>query len=89
MEKAVEARQLLLAFEHIQSHGDKEGDEYHLNNIVATSGVDGYDITMTDGQCTVTVNFHNTVHTDGPSTVVLDQFIERLYKLAGKAKADT
>ncbi len=82
METNLDAQRLLLAFNHIQQHGEHENGGYQLNNLEARSDFDGYNATITDGKNTVTVSFHNLITTDSKNDFELESFIQRLYKLA-------
>ncbi len=82
MHDKLSARDLLLAFNCLREEGEQRGDSYYLNVLHGDAGHDGYTVTLSDGTVTATVGFHNSVQVDAPNHQALEQFIERVEKLA-------
>lgn len=81
MSEKLKARDLLIAFGHIQAHGELRDNVYYLNVLRGESGHDGYTVAISDELVTATVGFHNSIDFDAPSHKALEQFIERVESL--------
>ena len=77
MEK-INHRQVLSVFEKIMSNGQRQEEGTVLNQIYASSGFDGYSITLWDEHVTVTLQFHNAIHCDCNNQQQMDNFLEKL-----------
>jgi Protein of unknown function (DUF3081) len=71
-------RQMLMLFEIINAEGERQNDEAILNGISASSGFDGYSLTLWDSHVTATLQFHNTIHCDFDSQTHLDEFLHKI-----------
>jgi hypothetical protein len=78
MDAKINAKDLLLVFEHIKDRGEQRGEYYVYNRLRATVGHDGYTLTVENEQVSATVHFHNVVHVDSPNRTALNQFLEQV-----------
>lgn len=74
----ISARELLEAFNIIQEHAEPHDGEYVMGALHATSGHDGYTVTIRDENVEATVGFHNSVRVEAASSQALEMFRERL-----------
>lgn len=81
MERKVDVRQALRAYQKIVEHGEGSGERHHLGELVAESDFDGYTISLSDGRVTVRILFHSRVDIDAPSGQALEDFIARLERV--------
>lgn len=77
MEK-IDPRQMLSVFEKIMTHGQRDEDGTVLNGVHASSGFDGYTITLWDNRVSATLQFHNAIHCDCDNQQYLDDFLGKL-----------
>lgn len=77
MEK-IDHRQILSVFEKIMSNGQEEEGGRVLNGVHATSGFDGYSITLWDDKVSATLQFHNAIHCDCDNQTHVDEFLHKL-----------
>lgn len=59
----------------------KSGDDWILDQMKASSGFDGYTVTLSDKHATLTVNFHNTFHLDCDNHKDVVSFVEHLERI--------
>lgn len=74
----IDPRQMLSVFEKIMAHGEPDEDAKVLNGVHASSGFDGYTITLWDTHVSATLQFHNAIQLDCDNQVYLDDFLEKL-----------
>ncbi|BFM06585.1 DUF3081 family protein [Halioxenophilus aromaticivorans] len=79
------AKELLQAFNEIQSRGKQEADTYTLGQLTGVVSHDGYTVTIKDEMVDATVGFHNTVNVNTNSKQALNQFIEKITSLNAAA----
>lgn len=59
MNEKVNVRQALRVFDLITRNGKRQGGEYLLNGLSASSGFDGYTVTLRNNYVTLDIFFHN------------------------------
>ncbi|MDO6706649.1 DUF3081 family protein [Photobacterium sp. 1_MG-2023] len=74
MKNSVDIRTLLNVYEKVKTQGKPIENGKQLEDIICTESYDGYSVSLSDGQVSVDVNFHNTYrfHTlnEDPDTVI-------------------
>lgn len=83
LERKIDARVALLAYQKIVEKGERDGDITRLGDLTARSDFDGYTIILSDGTVTARVLFHNKVAIDTPNGKALERFVQRLQDVAG------
>ncbi len=73
-ETKIPAELALKAYQTIIDHGQKEDGYYTYQGVRASSDVDGYGVTLTDGIVTLRVLFHNRIAVDTPNSRSLMRF---------------
>ncbi|GAA5215035.1 DUF3081 family protein [Corallincola platygyrae] len=85
MKNELDIHLCLRAFEKIRQLGAKrEGammDVYDYQGLSASSGYDGYDITVSNRDVSATIHFHNSYDLDYHGQDKLDTFISQLNRL--------
>lgn len=74
----IDHRQILSVFEKIMANGQRDEDSTVLNGVHASSGFDGYTITLWDDKVSATLQFHNAIHCDCNNQQHVDEFLHRL-----------
>jgi hypothetical protein len=82
VEKHIEPKVLLLAAEKIRQYGEKQGDNYMLDQVQLLLSYDGYTITLKDQKVTITVFFHNKVKSDYRNMSDLESFYQRVLHIS-------
>ena len=82
----LKAKTLLLAFNEIQRRGSEDNGRYQLGQLYGEIGHDGYTVTVSDEQVSVTVGFHNSLIFNTHSKLALQQFRERVETLVASAR---
>lgn len=78
LERKIDARTALLAYQSVLDHGTRDGDEYRLGELSARADFDGYTTIVSDGTVTVRILFHSRVDIDAPNARALERFVQRL-----------
>jgi len=84
-EKRVDTYQALLAFEHIRTQGKQVNGEYHFEGFTAFTDFDGYTVTISQRDVTLTIFFHNKYDVSFKDAEDLDNFLKQLYNLCGES----
>ncbi len=82
MEQRIEPKILMLAAENIRKHGTRHDGSYTYQQISMELSYDGYTVILKDHKVTLTLFFHNKVKVDYRRVGDLEDFYERLKKLA-------
>jgi hypothetical protein len=82
----LQAKTLLLAFNEIQRRGSENNGRYQLGQLYGEIGHDGYTVTISDEQVSVTVGFHNSLSVNTRSKLAVQQFRERVEALVAAAR---
>lgn len=82
LERKVDARTALLAYQKIVEQGERDGESHRLGDLSARSDFDGYTTILSDGAVTVRVLFHSRVAIDTPNARALERFVQRLEAVA-------
>ncbi len=82
MEQHIEPQVVLLAAEQIRQKGIAKEGKHHYQQIVLEISYDGYTIIVSDPKVTLTLFFHNKVKVDYRHSRDLDDFYQRLSRLA-------
>lgn len=86
MQNALDNKLLLRAFQVIREHGQQDDQgRYRLDGYWAESDADGYNITLGDGDVSVTIGFHHSYHCDGTEHEI-ETFTQRLKKMLDSRK---
>ena len=83
MDKRLDIKQALRVFDKVVSCGLKEGDQYRLDGLQASSGFDGYSVTLGTNRVVLTIHFHNKYDVDYDDSKELDLFIQLLDRIDG------
>lgn len=78
METKINIRQAFRVFETIHQYGERNLQGASLQGLIASSDVDGYNITITDGIVRLEIHFHNTFNITSPNRRALGEFVKRL-----------
>lgn len=78
MQNRLDLKTCLKVFNEVQSHGEKQGDEYHCQGFIAWSDFDGYTCFLRFNQTTVTMMFHGKYQLECPSEEVFAEFERKL-----------
>ncbi len=78
LERKIDARTALLAYQSVLDHGTRDGESYQLGELRAQSDFDGYTTILSDGTVTVRILFHSRVDIDAPDARALERFVQRL-----------
>ncbi|GAB6262921.1 DUF3081 domain-containing protein [Photobacterium sp. CCB-ST2H9] len=74
MKNSVDIRTLLNVYEKVKTQGKAVENGKQLEDIICSESYDGYSVSLTDGNVSVDVNFHNTYHfhtlNEDPDTVI-------------------
>ncbi len=62
MKNQVDVRSLLDVFETVRRHGHYTEKGMELEDIVGVDTGDGYSLSLSDGEVSVDLSFHNTYH---------------------------
>ncbi|AZG34971.1 MAG: DUF3081 domain-containing protein [Shewanella psychromarinicola] len=84
MKNEIDIHRALKVFNKVTQHGEKRaiedghfGHDYWLCGISAQTDHDGYTITLSDAQVSLTVFFHNKYQFEYPTSDALDNFLRR------------
>ena len=61
MAEKVNLRQALRVFQRVITEGRREGGEYHLKGVIASTDFDGYTVTLRNDYVHLDIFFHNTI----------------------------
>ncbi|MFU8814723.1 MAG: DUF3081 family protein [Pseudomonadales bacterium] len=81
-ERKIDVRLALRAYEKVVAHGAREGDVHRLDGLTASSDFDGYTVMLSDGVVTVRLLFHNQVSIEAHSGKALENFVQRIQRVA-------
>ncbi|WP_087023953.1 DUF3081 family protein [Thaumasiovibrio subtropicus] len=100
MRNQINVRTLLEVFDTLRRHGRYTERGIELDNVVGLDNGDGYSLSLSDGEVTVDLNFHNSYHfhlSDAPfninhtatdrtqvSKAKIDDFVGKLERLHDK-----
>ena len=79
----IEVNKALAVFDRIIEKGEKEGDVFVLNGLVAEPSFDGYSVTIKDEKVALHIHFHNQFNVEYDSRKDFDEFmlkLERAYQ---------
>lgn len=85
LERKVDARQVLRAYQRIVETGERDGDVHRLGELLAGADVDGYTVWVADDAVTARVLFHSRVAIETGQARALERFVKRLEALVGPA----
>lgn len=85
LERKIDARQVLRAYQRIVEDGERDGDAHRLGELVASADFDGYTVMVGDDAVTVRVLFHSRVAIETGHPRALEGFVKRLDALVGPA----
>ncbi|NCO71511.1 MULTISPECIES: DUF3081 domain-containing protein [Shewanella] len=84
MKNEIDIHRALKVFNKVTQYGEKRaledgfgGHDYWLCGISAQTDHDGYTITLSDAQVSLTVFFHNKYQFEYPTNDALDNFLRR------------
>jgi len=78
MQQHVSVKEALRAFQVIRDQGTKVDEGYALNGITAATDFDGYNVTLSNDQVTLSIHFHNTFDIEYTNKKELSLFIEKI-----------
>ena len=78
MLSSINIKQALRVFEKITDQGQCVDGEYHYRGLIASSGYDGYTITLRNDYVTLDIFFHNKFHFEFLNKKERDGFLEKL-----------
>lgn len=82
MSKTLDFHTILTAAQIIRENGQRNDDgSYRLEGIHFLSSYDGYSVTLTSKEVSLTVNFHNTYNIKTPSKDAEEKFFKQLRKI--------
>ena len=82
MNRKVNIKEALLAFNTIITKGRHNGDEYTLNGLTAHTDFDGYTITIRNDYVRLDIYFHNKFKFDYSSSAERMLFLEKIENLS-------
>ena len=78
MAEKVNLRQALRVFQRIITEGRREGGDYHLNGVIASTDFDGYTVTLHNEYVRLDIFFHNTISFECANLKEKALFLEKL-----------
>lgn len=82
MSKTLDFHTILTAAQIIRERGQRSDDgSYRLEGIEFQSSIDGYSVTLSSTEVSLTVNFHNTYHIKSASKEAEEKFFKKLRQL--------
>jgi len=87
MKNELNVHQVLKVFQKIIAHGTERQGVHHLDGITADSGFDGYTVTLSDQDVTLTLQFHNSYHLSSKNQIAEQAFFEKITQIDRKSYA--
>ena len=81
MDKRFDIKQALRAFDKVTRYGLQQGGEYRLDGLLASSGFDGYTVTLADNHVSLTIHFHNSYDVEYSDSKALDNFLRLIDRI--------
>ncbi|WP_199610925.1 DUF3081 domain-containing protein [Flocculibacter collagenilyticus] len=78
MQNPIDVQQVLRVFDKVTQRGERKEGSYYLDGITATQAEDGYTITLSDANVTLSLFFHNKYNFDYADNAAFDRFIKRV-----------
>ncbi len=80
-ETSVDVRQALRVFDKIQRYGQQRENEKQLFGVFASTGFDGYTVTLRDANVELNVLFHNKFNIEFKNRHFLKEFLAALSRI--------
>ena len=87
MKNSLNIHQTLKTFQKILEHGKKQGNEYRLNGITASTDFDGYTVFLSDEKVTLSIFFHNKYDLASSNKIDEMAFFDKLRNIETKQYA--
>ncbi|GAA4882547.1 DUF3081 family protein [Ferrimonas pelagia] len=81
MKDEIDIRQALRVFDRIRQYGQPCSDGYRWQGVIAASGYDGYQISLSDGTVTLWLMFHSSHQFESGNRLEREQLLQRLAQL--------
>lgn len=82
MKNEIDIQWVLRVVNKINAEGEKLDGGYKLNGLTVTSDLEGYNISIEDGRCSLHIGFHNVYDFDYPDASAMENFMARMRQVA-------
>lgn len=72
---------MLRVFNTVRDRGERRNEAYFWQGMTVSSDFDGYNLSLSDGHCHLTVHFHNKFTFDSPNRVLRQEFLDLLKRI--------